>query len=297
MLSILIPVYNYDITPLVTELHKQVQLLDIPYEIYCLDDHSENIISEKNSGIASLPNTHYKISANNNGRELTRQHLSELAAFDHLLFLDADTLPVNSNFIEMYSHYFKSDYQAVFGGIQYENERPESDFVLRWLYGKRHESSSADERNKACYRSITSPNFMIEKSVFQELNSRIVGKDYGNDIYFASLMKQKQVKILHIDNEVFHLGIESNKDYLNKSENALKTYLTLLRKGNITSEDNRLISIFISLKKYKLNFTASTFYKLFGNLMKKNLLGSNPSIKLFQLYRLSYLCYIDLSST
>ena len=41
MISILIPIYNYDIRPLVTTLVKQGELLDVSYEINCIDDGSE----------------------------------------------------------------------------------------------------------------------------------------------------------------------------------------------------------------------------------------------------------------
>lgn len=294
MLSILIPVYNYDIVELVTEVHRQLQKLNIPYEIYCLDDKSELSFIEKNKQIECLSHTSYQISEVNNGRERSRQLLCEKSTFDHLLFLDADTFPRRANFMEIYTSYLKSGQEAVFGGILYESQPPGIDYLLRWKYGKQNESLNANERNRAPYISITSPNFLIKKSVFNSINSIIKGNDYGLDIYFASLMKRKQINILHIDNEVFHLGIEKNADYLMKSEEALKTYLKLLNKGKINSDDNRLLRLFVALRKYKINYIFYSFYKVFGNSIKKNLCGDNPSIKMFQLYRLSYLCTIDL---
>ena len=55
MLSILIPTYNYNVYPLVTELKKQIDELAIEYEILVQDDSSkssENI--KQNSKIKKL---------------------------------------------------------------------------------------------------------------------------------------------------------------------------------------------------------------------------------------------------
>ena len=42
MLSILIPIYNYNSYPLVQELHKQCLESDIDFEILCQDDASNS---------------------------------------------------------------------------------------------------------------------------------------------------------------------------------------------------------------------------------------------------------------
>lgn len=296
MLSVLIPVYNYNITELVNELHDQLLKSKLNFEIICLDDCSQGIYTQKNKIVETLENTVYHISTENKGREKSRLLLCEHANSDMLLFLDADTLPCHSNFITTYITYLNTAAEAVFGGIAYKSERPPKDYRLRWNYGRNCESVNAEERNKHPYRTITSPNFLIKKSVFSAINLKIEGKEYGYDIYFASLMRQMNIPVLHIDNEVFHLGIEKSSDYLHKSEEALKTYLNLLKKDAITSNDNKLIATFIRLKTFKLNLILASFFKHLNKMMKHNLTGKSPSIKVFQLYRLSYLCYIDLNA-
>lgn len=293
MLSILIPVYNCEITPLVKELHQQLTHHDINYEIICLDDNSNKKFSDANQQVNNLPNVDYKISLLNNGRVKTRQILCEYSNYEHLLFLDADTMPVNSNFIEKYVNYIESDFKAIFGGIRYEKKPPGKEYTLRWKYGTSRESVSADKRNMSPYRSITSPNFLIYKQLFKSINSNIEGKDYGNDIYFSSLCRKKRIKILHIDNEVFHLGLEKNKNYISKSKEALNRYLQLLNRNDITKEDSNLIALYVRLRSFKLTILFGYLFKFFNRNIEKNLLSDNPSIMLFQLYRLSYICYLN----
>ena len=56
MLSILIPTYNYDITHLVYELHKQASEAEIDFEIICLDDGSKSEInSSSTASITAQP--------------------------------------------------------------------------------------------------------------------------------------------------------------------------------------------------------------------------------------------------
>ena len=54
MLSILIPVYNYNVVPLVLELHKQCLECEIDFEILCQDDASNSELNEENEIINGL---------------------------------------------------------------------------------------------------------------------------------------------------------------------------------------------------------------------------------------------------
>ena len=47
MLSILIPIYNFDVQELVQKLHQQASLLAIAFEIVCVDDGSQPNLSNR----------------------------------------------------------------------------------------------------------------------------------------------------------------------------------------------------------------------------------------------------------
>jgi len=295
MISVLIPVYNYNIVALVTHIHTQLQLCNVAFEIICLDDASTSDMINENDSISNLEFTSYLKSKENLGRTNARQYLSEKANYEWLLFLDADVIPKTELFISHYLKFIDSDFEAIYGGFAYHEKAPDSNYILRWKYGKTHEQVQAIERNKRPYKVIISANFMIKKSVFSVINSQIEQKGYGFDNFFAALLKMKQIKVVHIDNEAYHLGIETSKAYLIKKEKAAETLLSLHNANKIGNHQNDLLHVFIKLKRYRLHNIFALVYKLFKKPIQHNLLSSNPSMKLLQLYRISFMCYKDMN--
>jgi glycosyltransferase involved in cell wall biosynthesis len=53
MLSILIPIYNFNAVPLVKELQKQCMECDLEFEIICIDDCS-TLHQQENQAISSI---------------------------------------------------------------------------------------------------------------------------------------------------------------------------------------------------------------------------------------------------
>jgi glycosyltransferase involved in cell wall biosynthesis len=147
MLSVLIPTYNYNIVPLVTEIHKQCTHCNIPFEVIVFDDASKLYHSE-NDSINSIKNCTYRILEKNIGRSAIRNLLSKTAQFEHLLFLDADVIPVNNDFITNYIKEINGREKVVYGGILYQKERPKKEDLLRWVYGVKREALSLNERKK-----------------------------------------------------------------------------------------------------------------------------------------------------
>ena len=85
MISILIPLYNYNVFPLVEVLFNQAEQLSTPYEIIIFDDAS-TITFEENRKITKFKNTSYEVSKKNIGRTAARDYLGNKAAYDWLLF-------------------------------------------------------------------------------------------------------------------------------------------------------------------------------------------------------------------
>lgn len=293
MLSVLIPVYNYNIIVLVTEIHKQLLLCNILFEIRCLDDCSQTQFTKQNKIITQLSNTFYSVSKKNKGRIETRRYLADQAIYNWILFMDADVFPKHPNYISKYISVVHSGYDAVYGGIAYKQTRPKSDVVLRWKYGKAKEEIKADIRNKRPYKIVVSANFLIKKVLFKRINSKIVGNYYGFDNYFGALLKAEQTPVFHIENEVYHLGIENSKSYLKKKEAAAITLIKLYREQKISTHDNDLLRLFLSLKRYKIHYLFSLTYSMFFKFFKKHLFSKNPSMLILQLYRISFMCNMD----
>ncbi|WP_027138677.1 glycosyltransferase family 2 protein [Gaetbulibacter saemankumensis] len=296
MLSILIPTYNYNISALVKEIHSQCTKLNIEFEIICFDDGSNSDVNKKNNEINKLENTYFKELDKNIGRSAIRNMLAKSAKHEWLLFLDADVMPKSAQFIQNYFKKINASYEAIFGGFAYEKETPENDSILRWKYGKKYEEVDAKKRNLKPHQLIISANFLISKEIFIKINSLINRKSYGLDNYFASLLKQYNIKVFHLNNEVYHHGLESSLTYLNKSEECINTLLWAYNQNKMSVHDNKLLGMFLIFKKAKLHYFMNYFHKVFKDPMKHNLLSPNPNIQLLQVYKLSYICYKDLAS-
>jgi len=169
MLSILIPTYNYNAFLLVNEIQKQAKETGIEFEIICMDDGSKVFLPE-NKEINSLENCSFEILKNNVGRSAIRNLLAKKASFDNLLYLDSDTIPVANDFISKYLFHINEEEKIVYGGIQYQKEKPKKSQLLRWKYGHSREALCVKTREENPYLRFLTLNFMIKKSVFEKVN-------------------------------------------------------------------------------------------------------------------------------
>lgn len=291
MISILIPTYNYDVFPLVENLFNQCEKEGVEYEILVLDDCStEEIIIEKNSEIQTFQNVFLFRNENNLGRTQTRKLLAEKAKYNWLLFLDADVIPAKENFISGYIKTIQSKYKVILGGYSYQNFNLDSSVVFRWKYGTEREQALASERNKNPYGYVFSGNILIDKQTFLENNFNKNINIYGMDIYFSYSLFRNKISVLHIDNPIIHLGLEQNEVFFKKSlqsvENRRKYLADLPEIGKI----NSLLKHYNRLKKIRLTGLVSFIFKIFEPYLKKKILSESPSIFLFDLYRLGYIC-------
>jgi glycosyltransferase involved in cell wall biosynthesis len=292
MLSILIPTYNYKVYDLVKELHSQIEVLSVPVEIIVIDDCSK-LFRTENEAINKLTQSNYTFSEKNNGRTATRSKLANLAKFQWLLFLDADVKPKRDNFLKEYLSYIQdTSNDVVFGGISYQDTKPSSDQLLRWIYGRERETKSVEEREKSPY-FIISQNLLIKKETFLAANT-ITENYYGLDNFFSNQLKRQNAKVGHIDNPVIHFGLETNSTFVTKALKAVETTVIFERKGLMDTAERPLQKSYLKLNSLGLakifNFTISKF----KGIMERNFLSGKPNLFWFDLYRLSY--YIDLKN-
>ncbi len=290
MLSILIPTYNYNIFPLVQELHEQCIKQKIIFEIIVLDDCSQNFHLENNQ-TNTLSNCSYQIINQNIGRSAIRNLLSTKASFDNLLFLDADVRLTSNIFIKTYLNFIQNNpkYSVVYGGIVYQETKPDNNQLLRWVYGNEREALLAEKRSENAYVSFLTLNFLIKKEVFDKVrfNEEIPNLRYEDLLFSYDLMKNK-ISVQHIDNQVVHNGIETSEVFLQKTNDSLKGLKFLLEKNYLPSNYAKLSTIYKLLKQTKFIGLIDFIYKLRKKNFEKNLLGSNPSLFIYDIYRLGY---------
>lgn len=290
MISIVIPTYNYNIYGLVAKIHSQIISLHVPFEIIVCEDASERFTNE-NEKIAGFNHTQYSKLQENIGRTALRASLASKAKYDWLLFLDADVLPKNEDFIKKYLNSLRNtNSDVIFGGVCYEKTKPEPSKMLRWKYGNEREAKSASEREKDPY-FIISQNLLIKKDIFNASNT-LKENYYGLDNFFSNQLRKLDAKVTHIDNPVIHFGLEENDKFLNKALSAVETTVILEKKGLMDDDMRPIQKSYLKLKSYHLTNSFSFFISNFKRIMERNFNSENPNLFWFDLYRLQY--YIQL---
>lgn len=292
MLSILIPTYNYNVCPLFLELKQQADCLGIDYEILVQDDASFSELNIENENINTNKNCFFFVNNSNLGRGKNINSLAKKAKYNWLLILDCDTFPTQKDFIKKYITTITNiDHRIIFGGIEYEKEKPEKEKLLRWVYGNKRESLSLKTRNeKPNSRALTS-NLLIQKELFIKNSFDESITKYGyEDLCFLTALETKGIQVGHIDNPTFHLNLETSVLFLDKTKTALENLAFIVDSKIINTIDSKILTIHQLLQKLMLvKLTSYIFQKLESNI-KTNLLSENPSLFLFDLYKLGYYC-------
>ena len=292
MLSILIPVYNYSVYPLISELQKQCLEINIQFEILCQDDAS-NLFKIENEKINSLENCNFSVNNLNVGRGKNINFLAEKSKYEWLLIMDCDTFPTQNNYIQKYISQINEAEKVVFGGIEYQKEKPATDQLLRWFYGNARESISVEKRNINPNGSALTSNILIQKKVFNsnKFNDSITKYGY-EDLVFLSDLKKKGILVKHIDNPTYHLGLETSEQFLAKTKIALENLKSISENNSIYNSESKILKVYNILKKLHLTSFISIIFKKTERNLEHNLLSKNPSLFLFDLYKLGYYCSI-----
>jgi len=184
------------------------------------------------------------------------------------------------------------DYQVVFGGIEYLDTPPTKDQMLRWKYGRSRETMTASKRQSQPYLAVNSGCFMIQRELFLKTNRLLQMNKYGLDNYFKELLREANAIVRHIENPVYHLGLESNEQFLKKSLEAINTTVYLEQQNLLSDKVRPLQKSYLKLSKFRLTGVFSAFISPLKKRMEHNFKSGNPNLFWFDLYRLRY--YIQL---
>ncbi len=294
-ISVLLASYNYPVVRLVNQLHQQLLKSKITFEILCFDDCPDTGLKIENMALNSLSHVTFKINNRNLGRAENRNTLAQAAQFNFLLFLDSDAdLSQNPDFI---ANYIKAAQEntVVCGGTSYKATPPENAALhLRYIYGKEREEKPADIRQKEQWTGFSAFNFLIPKTVFFNLKFNERFSKYGHeDTLFGNELKYRCIPVKHINNAALHLGLDTTKDFLAKTRQAVENLKELIDLG-LVDEDVKLYAWYVKMRKMHVH---TLLGKLFINYHKKwevKLTALNPSLKLYDFYKLSYLCSLPL---
>jgi len=294
-ISLLIPVFDYDIVALVHSMKSALDKVPEFCEILIGDDGSSDEFKKtykslEGDGVRAV------FSETNIGRAAIRNRLALEAKGDFILFIDADAmLPGTAEAYMLKWLPFLTITNVLCGGILYKESPPgDPDKLLRWKYGKSKEQRKAAERNKYPHASFSSFNFMINKNLFLKIRFNEELKQYGHeDTLFGYQLKKAGVDILHIDNGLMHEGLESNKEFLNKTklgiENLSKLYDNVTDKKAF-SETVRILRIYNKLNFLRLTRILVGIFIRYRDRIEIRLDSNNISLKLFGFYKICMFC-------
>lgn len=293
MLSICIPLYNFNLTNTLHRLIQQSEEVDEVVEIVVIDDDSELPIKEAHR-VIQHSNFRYTENKSNRGRSAIRNQLAKKAKYDHLLYLDGDVGIIRDHFIAEYIAAIQAHPMAVInGGRVYPPHSPGPQQNLRWEYGIKYESKTATERSKAPYASFMTNNFATPKAVIEAIpfDERIA--QYGHeDTLFGWELKQRKIQLIHIDNPILNIDVETDAVFMDKTDESIISLAQICKMYQKTSLPH-------TIRLYRATKNIKWFFKLPGiqswttkhcAKTRRKLINGKTDLNLFQSYKILQFC-------
>jgi len=298
MISICIPVYNYDIRELVKGITIQCDALNLVYELICVDDCSTNLDLEVLNSVfieeSANSKVKYEALPANKGRSAIRNYLVSKSTFNYCWFLDCDgKVGENKNLVKTFLQHLK-EYTVVSGGRIYQKEIPSNRLLrLHWTWASKRELIDVSQRMQQPVQHFLSNNFVAHKDLLLQIPFSEELNGYGyEDTFWASQIVKAGFFIQHINNPVIHDGLEVNTDFLNKIEESI---INLIRLKNICilkkiefPVKSKLTNLAELLSKPIIREFFAFYFSKNRNKWKSKLLGDNFNLFIFDLYRLAF---------
>lgn len=287
-IAVCIPVYNFDVRPLVSSLRTQANALKKDIKIILIDDASAPNWSTINHEL--IPRVNQFIFLQENiGRSKIRNLFLHYTEADYLIYLDCD-VQLPKNFLDNYLSFLEKNpsTQVIYGG-RVITEARSPDNALRWDFGQKRENLPATERRKKPYLSFQSNNFMIDRKILENttFDEKFAGYGY-EDVIFGLQLQRAGKRVDHIHNPVISGPLDHNETFIEKSAQAARNLARYLPDDRALVRPIKLVSIYLWLKRIRLD---SLIYRLIPvdgvlkNLKKK------PGLRNLDLYKLTVLVH------
>lgn len=287
LLSVLIPVHNYNASQLVADFLQLAEREQVDIEIIVADDASSKDITKSELYPINERVTYIRYDINQ-GRARIRNLLAEAAHSPWLLFVDCDAALTPEFSLKNYIP--ASSSPVVCGGFRHPEVNPCPEATLRYKYERAADRlRSATIRSQHPYAQLSTFSLLIQRELFLSIRFDDSCTDYGyEDTLFGAELQRRSIPIDHIDNPLLHLGLESNERYLQKTETALRTLHRLAPK---MKDHSRLLAIVTRLRRFHLTLPIRFLYLILYPLLRHNLLSRHPLLPCFAFYKLGfYLC-------
>ena len=301
MLSICIPIFNFDVTSLVVILHQQAVRQNIPAEVICIDDCSDIEFRVKNIDICNAYGRYIQLNENI-GRAKIRNLFLNYAQNDFLLFLDCDSVLITSDFVKKYADaILQNQAKVICGGRIYNEMKPSKQKLLRWRYGRKKESMPVSVRQRTPNNSFITSNFAVHKNTLTHIkfDERLV--KYGHeDTLFGFQLKKNHIQIAHIDNPILNGYLEDNEEFIEKTEHGLVNLVYILQFLNCDPEfigDVTILKFHHKCQKLGINFVVAFLFTFLKPFLRLNLSKGYTNLFLFDFYKLGFFSKSYLANT
>ena len=112
------------------------------------------------------------------------------------------------------------------------------------------------------------------------------------DNFFAYNLYKENVPVVHIDNPVYHLGLEDNRLFFQKCLESANNRRKMLTEAEGIENINSLLRRYTQLKKYGLTTPISILFRMSEPFLKRMILKKDPNLFCLDIYRLGYICSI-----
>jgi glycosyltransferase involved in cell wall biosynthesis len=288
-LSVCIPIYNSDVRTLVSTLCAQIdQLGTSQIDIVLIDDASEKQCEELSH--SQNPMVHFIGLKENIGRSKIRNAFLQHTNAKYLLFIDGDSSIRDPQFLAKYVQFLEAqDIDVLVGASIYDTQKPELRFRLRWRYSTQRESLSYEQRMQSQEAGFKTNNFIVKRSILEcfPFEERLTGYGHEDTMFGLQLMANK-VQIQHIENPVLNLKLDTNEEFLAKTESALRNLLWLQKNaahGGI-QVSNRLLQYHKYIEKSRFLYVLMTLLNKGLSSFAALLKSGRAPLFVFDLYRL-----------
>lgn len=220
--------HNYNPDPILKELVRQVSLRNENITIILWDDGSDPPYKDAIHKLKSKfeqPFITWNLLQENTGRTGMRQKILKDNTKGWIVSIDSDMVP-DADFIDQMVS-FLQDTGTVYTGYHYYQENaPDTDYLLHWNYGKRREVPA---KSKDPYAHFSTGIFAMHASLSDNLYFEDSLQTYGHeDTLFGLLLQEKRISIQPSAMKSLHIGLNRNDDFIVKQLEAVQNLQLVL---------------------------------------------------------------------
>lgn len=218
-LSVLVPTHNDAADALMARLSRCSGAATVEVIIYDDGSRACDLTSRIESAIDFFPGAACLVTAfENKGRSAARNRLEDMARSEWLLFLDADMIPDDLNFLVRYKDVISAHQEPmlIVGGFSLLQAPSDPTTDLHRAQSERSECLSAEVRNQKPGRYVFTSNVLAHKEIMIIVPFDPAFTGWGWEDVDWGIRASKRYQVLHIDNTATHLGLDTPASLMKK---------------------------------------------------------------------------------